>query len=402
VDFLSTLGTALSALQGYASAEVEKTYARAQELCEEIGATPQHFWVLWGLWAFHLVRAEHDQAVTFGLMMMELGVNEDDLSLQLEAHFALGLSFFFMGNLEPARENLEQAVAIYDPEKHHKNAYLTIQDVGVTSRSVAALCLWHMGETDLAMERSREALELADRLGHPFSKAYALGCAAWFNLYLRNPEKARQHAGEAVALSTEQGFIWWQIWGTILGGRALVEGGPPADSVAQMKAGLDGWRQTGSGFTIPYFLSLLSEASAAAGNAGEALRLLAEARGLLEASGEGCFEAETHRLEGELRRGAQGDPAEIEACFRKALDVARSQGARAFELRAATSLARFALEQGGSPEAGQLLAEVTAGFDSQPETPDVLEARAVLGGPALLASGTGKKKTRAPRRPRAR
>ncbi len=357
VDFLSTLGTALSALQGYSSSEVQKTYARARELCEEIGATPQHFWVLWGLWAFHLVRGEHDQAVTFGETMMELGRREDDLSLQLEAHFALGLSFFFMGNLGPAREHLERAVAIYEPEKHHKNAYLTIQDVGVTSHSVAALCLWHLGETDLAMERSRQALELADELKHPFSKAYALGCAAWFNLYLRNPEKAQQHAREAIELSTEQGFIWWQIWGTVLGGRALADVGKPADSVAQMTAGIDGWRLTGSGFTIPYFLSLLSEAQAADGNADESLRLLAEARGLLEASGEGCFHAETFRLEGELRLTASKDDAAAEACFGKALEVARTQGARAFELRAALSLARLQREHGQAEEARKLLAE---------------------------------------------
>ena len=264
-----------------------------------------------------------------------------------------------MGRLRPAREHLERAVAIYDPEKHHANAYQTIQDVGVTSRSVAALCLWHLGETELALERSRQALELADTLAHPFSKAYALGCAAWFNLYLRDTKTALARAREAVDLSVEQGFLWWQVWGTILGGRALADTGTPAVSVTQIKGGIDGWRMTGSGFTIPYFLALQAEACRADGRTDEALALVAEARELIEKMDEGFFAGELHRLEGELRREKSGraDEAGVEACFQRALEAARAEGARAFELRAATSLARLWSEQGKGGEARRLLAE---------------------------------------------
>lgn len=380
VDFLSTLGTALSALQGYASPEVERTYARAQELCEEIGPTPQLFWVLWGLWAFYLVRGQHHKAVLFGEKMMGLGRSQADLSLELEAHFSLGLSYFFMGNLKPAREHLERAVSIYDPEKHHANAFLTIQDVGVTSRSVAALCLWHLGETDLAMERSRQALALADELAHPFSKAYALGCAAWFNLYLRDMDTARRHAREAVDLSTEQGFIWWWIWGTILGGRALADSGETAKSVSQMREGIGGWKQTGSGFTIPYFLALLSEACVADGRTEEAMELLSEARTLIDKTGEAFFEAELFRLEGELRlaRNADEDGSRVEACFRRALDIARIQGAKAFELRAAMSLGRFWHERGTTSDAHRLLTQICSWFEGRAETSDLREARSLL------------------------
>lgn len=380
LDLLSTLGTALSALQGYASPEVEKTYARAHELCGTIGRTPQQFWVLWGLWAFHLVRGEHHEAVAFGEKMMELGRAEDDLSWELEAHFSLGLSFFFMGRLRPAREHLERAVAIYDPEKHHANAFQTIQDVGVTSRSVAALCLWHLGETELALERSRQALELAGTLAHPFSKAYALGCAAWFNLYLRDTKTALARAREAVDLSIEQGFLWWQVWGTILGGRALADTGTPAVSVTQIKGGIDGWRMTGSGFTIPYFLALQAEACRKDGRTDEALALVAEALGLIGKTDEGFYAGELHRLEGELRREKSGgaDEAGIEACFQRALEAARGEGARGFELRAATSLARLWSEQGKGGEARRLLAEACASFDGGPVTLDVAEARALL------------------------
>jgi len=381
VELLSTLGTALSALQGYASAEVRGVYLRAQQLCESIGPTPQHFWVLWGLWAFYLVGAEHKEAVAVGDKMMSLARQEKNLSWELEAHFSIGLSFFFMGNLAPAREHLERAVAIYEVDKHHANAQLNIQDVGVTSRSVAALCLFHLGEIDLAVERSHQALELADKLGHPFSKAYALGCAAWFNLYMRDAETALRHARAAIDLSTEQGFLWWQIWGTVLGGRALadVEPGEASASVAQIRGGIDFWKQTGSRFTIPYFLALQAEASAKGGETDAALALIAEARGLIESTGEGFFAGELWRLEGELLRAKGGARADaIEKCFERALDIARSQGAKAFELRAATALARLWKDGGRSKDARAVLSRASAGFEGRTETQDMREARALF------------------------
>jgi predicted ATPase len=380
ITFLSTLGTALSAIQGYASDEVKRTYARARELCEEIGQTPQLFWVYWGLWAFHLVRAEHHEAVMFGDKMMSLAKQQKDLSLELEAHFSLGLSYFFMGNLKPARKHLEKAVSIYEPEKHHANAYLTIQDVGVTSRSVAALCLWHLGETDLALERSGQALTLAEELAHPYSKAYALGCASWFNLYLRDIQTAEHHAHNAVELSIEQGFIWWLIWGTILGGRAMADSGEASTSVAQMKEGIEGWRKTGSAFTIPYFLALLSEACAADGQTEDALNLVAEARTLVEKTGEGFFEAELHRLTGELLSRLEQKEAmkSIEDCYRRAYDIARVQGAKALELRASMSLGRFWHEQGKTEEAHHILSDTLSWFEGRAKTRDVLDARELL------------------------
>jgi predicted ATPase len=151
-------------------------------------------------------------------------------------------------------------------------------------------------------------------------------------------------------------------------------------SVTQIKGGIDGWRMTGSGFTIPYFLALQAEACRVDGRTDEALALVAEALQLIGKTDEGFFAGELHRLEGELRREKSGraDEAGIEECFQRALEAARGEGARAFELRAATSLARLWSEQGKGGEARRLLVEAMAPLEGGTATLDLAEARALL------------------------
>ena len=257
---LTKLGTSLSALKGYAAEEVEQAWARADALCERLGSTPERFWVLWGLWAFYLVQGTHPKGLYYAERMLELATEGGAMELELEAHFSLGLSYFFMGDdLPRAREHLEWVVERYDSERHHAQALLAGQDVGVTSRSVSALVCFQLGALELAVQRHEEALVLSQRLGHAFSRAYALGCAAWFQLYMRDMEKAQAFADEAVALSQAQSFGWWLVWGTILGGSARAGKGE-AGAAEQIETWIGLWRQTGSGFTVPYFLGLLSAA----------------------------------------------------------------------------------------------------------------------------------------------
>lgn len=370
------LGTSLSALKGYAAEEVEQAWARADALCEALGSTPERFWVLWGLWAFYLVQGTHPRGLHFAERMLELATAQQAMELELEAHFSLGLSYFFMGDdLPRAREHLEWVVERYDSERHHGQALLNGQDVGVTSRSVAALVCFQLGALDVAQRRHEEALALSERLGHAFSRAYALGCAAWFQLYMRDHARAQAFADEAVALSQEQSFGWWLVWGTILGGSARAgrgEGGA-GDQIEQW---IGAWRGTGSGFTVPYFLGLLSNARRGEGKLDEAERLLHEARTLAEASRERFFAAELRRMQGE-RMLVQGDDVGAEAALREALATARAQGAHAWQLRAAVSLARLLASRDGD-EARGILGEALAPFEGQPSTPELVEARALV------------------------
>ena len=330
LDLLSTLGTALTIQKGWAAPEVADAYSRANALSERVGDSPSLFWVLWGLWAFYLVKGDQHQGLQFAERMMQFGTSRQDEGLMLEADFALGLSHYYMGRLGQARLHLDRAVATYVPEKHHPNCFLSCQDVGVTSRSVASMVRYLQGDVDGAMAMSRDAIALADALKHPFSQAYALGCAAWLHSYRREPAAMAARAQDTMTLSQAQALGWWLLWGMIFDGRGKVDAGDPAGGIQQMEQALGMYRGVGSGMVVPYFLVQLAEAYASIGDTTQALAKLADARELVAQGGEAMALSEIDRVEGEVRR-QRGEDAE--RWFMQALDTARAQGALLFEAR---------------------------------------------------------------------
>ena len=168
LDFQLALGPVFHAVKGQGAPEVEQTYARARELCGQVGETLQLFPVLWGLWRFYLMRAEHQTARKLAEQCLRLAQRLQDPALLLEAHLALG-GILFLGELIPARASLEQGMALYNPQQHHALAFHYGQDPGVTALSYAAYSLWPLGYPDQALQRSHEALTLARALSHPLS-----------------------------------------------------------------------------------------------------------------------------------------------------------------------------------------------------------------------------------------
>ena len=181
----TTLGPALIAAKGYAAPEVEHTYARARELCRQVGETPHLFPVLGGLWVFYLVRAEHRTAHGLAVQFLHMLQRVQDPALLLEAHYALGVSLLWRGALVPARAHLDQSIALYDAQQHRSHALLYRRDPGVTCLSYAAWGLWSLGYPDQTLKRSYEALTLAKGLSHPFSLATALYSAAVLHQFRR-------------------------------------------------------------------------------------------------------------------------------------------------------------------------------------------------------------------------
>ncbi|HEX5071279.1 MAG TPA: AAA family ATPase [Vicinamibacterales bacterium] len=382
LDILSTLGTALTIQKGWAAPEVADAYSRAHALSKRVGDSPSLFWVLWGLWAFYLVKGDQTQGLTFAERMMQFARAREDESLEIESDFSLGLSHYYMGDLPRARTHLDRAVANYVPARHHANCFLSCQDVGVTSRSVAAMVRYLQGDITQAVAASADAVRLADELKHPFSQAYALGCAAWFHSYRRDPGAMAQRAAETMALSQAQALGWWLLWGMIFAGRGQADAGQIDAGIAQMDQALGMYRGVGTGMVVPYFLTQLADAHMMQGDFDRALERLEDARRLASQGGEVIASAEIDRLEGEIqwRRATAGsgtpttaDAAAVELLFQRALDTARRQGARLFELRAATSLARI-----GAPHAAQILRDVMAALPENTETRDLADARHVL------------------------
>jgi predicted ATPase len=190
---------------------------------------------------------------------------------------------------------------------------------------------------------------------------------------------AQEHAEAAISLTTEQGFPSWMAWGALLRGWALAQQGQAQVGLEQMTQGLMTYRATGTELVRPYFLALLAEAYGTRGEPEAGLAVLTEALTLVETTGERWYEAELYRLRGELLLQQHADNhLEVEACFQHALDIARNQRAKSFELRAATSLARLWHQQGKRQEAHDLLAPVYSWFTEGFDTLDLKDAKGLL------------------------
>jgi len=272
---------------------------------------------------------------------------------------------------------LEQGASLYDPQQNRAHAAHYSEDPGVACLSYAALTLWLQGYPDQALTCMQAALTLAQQQPHRFSLGRALVSAAWLHQLRREARATHERAEAAMTLSTEQGFPHWLMVGTFLRGWALAAQGQTKAGIAEIRQGMERYRATGATLASSWFLGMLAEAHGQDGLTEEGLSCVAEALMVIERTGEGYHAAEIHRLKGELllRQGGAAAVAQAEACLRRALAVARRQGAKSHELRSGTSLARLWCKQGKQREAYRLLAPMYDWFTEGFDTPDLQEAR---------------------------
>jgi TOMM system kinase/cyclase fusion protein len=374
----TTLGPALMVTKSFGAPEVECVYTRARELCRQVGETPQLFPVLWGLWRFYLVRAAYQTARELAEQCLSLAQRVDDPALLLVAHYMLGGTLYHFGELTLGRAHLEQGLALYDRQQHHHLAFRYGMDLGVWCLSYGAWPLWHLGYPDQALTRNNEAITLAQDLAHPHSLAAALNYTAMFHTFRREAHAAQELAEAGMAFSTEHGFTQYLALGMNMRGWAFAVQGQGEEGIAQLHQGLAAYRAAGAELGRPHRLALLAEAYGEVGQKEAGLTVLAEALAVVDKTGELFWEAELYRLKGELLLRQANPTAEVEACFRQALDIARQQQAKSLELRAAISLSRLWQQQGKRAEAHDLLAPIYGWFTEGFDTPDLQEAKALL------------------------
>ena len=201
----AALGPALLATQGFAAQEVEDTYSRARELCHSVVDTPQLFWVLWGLSSFYSARAERQISYELGIQILALAQRKQEQILMVGAHLELGSSLFSFGNFIEARNHLAKGIALYDPQQHGSQAFMYGEDFGISCFSRMAGILWFLGYPDQAMQKSQQALTLAQG-PHLFSLAYALNFAAELHHLRREADVAQEYANRVVVLAIKQDF----------------------------------------------------------------------------------------------------------------------------------------------------------------------------------------------------
>jgi class 3 adenylate cyclase/predicted ATPase len=372
------MGAALIAAKGYAAPETVAAYARACELCAEIDDTQRLVRAHYGQAVVHMLCAEHEPALRVAQSLLGQVVDHHDPALVLMGHRIVGAAFFHLGQFDAAREHLERAITLYDPVRDRALALQYAEDPRVAGLSWLSWTLVALGYSDQANARSAEAIAGA----HEFPRntlAYALAWDGVRAQLVADPERVRHTADELVALSTERGFPLWLALGMVLRGWALIEAGRVDDGIEQLNQGVDGWQATGAEGWVPYFLGLLAEGCRKADRPMDALALLDDALLRVKHSGARWIAAELHRQRGAtLLTLAHPQSTGAEACFRHAIDVARAQRAKGWELRATTALAGLLRDQDKSVEAHDLLAPVygwfTEGFDKR----DLKDAKALL------------------------
>lgn len=374
-----TLGGAVIAAKGYAAAETGAAFARARELSRHVGDATTTFRVLYGEFAYLTVKGELSRADDATREFLRLAQRDGSPDVLVIGHRSVAVTAFLSGRLTMARTHLEQALALYDPAKHRTLASLYAFDPRAVALAWLSLLLLVVGHGNEALLRLREALAAAQEVAHPATRAYALNHAVQLHQLLGNRAAVEAFSTDLLSLTGEHGFPFWSAAARMQRGWLMTSRGDPKGGAAQIGDGLAAYRTTGSDHMMPYYLGLHAEACVALGQVSEGLRLIEEGLTAVGRTGERWYEAEIYRLKGGLLLAlAQPDATAAQTCFRKAIAIARGQGAKLWELRAASSLARLWREQGKRTEARDLLAPVYGCFTEGFDTCDLNEGKALL------------------------
>jgi predicted ATPase len=311
---------------------------------------------------------------------MALARRVGDPGMLMEALFMPGVTMFYRAQFAGARAHHENALAGYDDRERTKywTAY-TGHDAGITHRCYLALTLWHLGYPDQALELARETCELARTIGHAFSLEHAVDFAAFLSHYCRLGTEVQARGEEEMAVATEQGFPFWHALGTLHKGAGMLLQGRREESLALLLKGFAAFRATGAEVRVPSYLGLLGNACTQLARFEDAHRVLDEGLAVAEKNDDRCHEAELHRLKGELLLTESPDRlSDAEVYFRRAIETARHQQSKGWELRATQSLARLWQRQGRRGDARAALTAVYETYTEGFTTPDLVDAKGLL------------------------
>jgi class 3 adenylate cyclase len=368
-------GPSLFTAKGFEAADAAQAYTRARELAEQRGDARQLFMAVNGLWQSANGAGKILDCRRLSNRLQQLITDDADEDLRLQAHHGAWATYLFSGEPVAARQHCEAGRRLYDPERHHLHRQLYGgHDPGSCAGYFGAQVYWLLGFPDQGLVLGREALALAEGIAHPFSFAIALLYNSMVHLDRGEPDLALQRLDAAEALAADQrlGFV---VVPQLIRGAALTAQGAFEEAVACLHEGL---ARPGATRSRCYGLARLAEALTRQAEHGAALAAARDGLGTAEKTGHRQWEAELHRLEGIALSGLNNLEEGREA-LEEALRVARRQHAKAYELRAATSLARLWDEQGRRAEARDLLAPVYGWFTEGFDTADLKEAKALLG-----------------------
>jgi predicted ATPase len=366
---------------------LESIYRRVVELSRQLGETLPLWRALWGLCTVFCSREEHHLARQYAEEVLLLSQEWSDPEPRLEAHRMLGVTLHSFGDFSASTAHLKQVLALSDLQQQRN---LLSPNRGAAPRIMAlafiAVNAWLSGYPDQALSYSQESLRGAEEMAYPLDLAMALHLSAWLHELRRDAQRVHTQAAAALSVATEYHITFWLSHAIIDEGWAWIDQGHVEAGIARIQQGIAELCATGQPQSTAYFSSLLAKGYAAAGQSQRALEVAGEALAFVERSEQRWCEAELHRLHGEILRMQGSHEEEVEYCFWQAIELARRQQDKSWELRATLSLCRLWQEQGKQREASALLAEIYGWFTEGFDTPDLLEAKTLL--TVLSAGGT--------------
>jgi class 3 adenylate cyclase/predicted ATPase len=375
-----SLGGVYLQMKGHMAPEVEVAFVRARELCQRVRGSPELVPTMFGLWRTYVVQLEDSRKPReVAGELLRLAEEDGSAVARVVAHYACGFTALVVGDLQAACEHLEEGIRLYSPDDRDTAAvYRFGQDPCVGCRCYLAIAKWVLGYPDEAIGHAHEGIAMARELDDPFTIAFSNDIASFLDQALGNGRAALSKADEAVSLATEKGFPYWDGIGKVMQGWGRAIADPTRETVLELKHRIEHHRSTGTELFAPYFYAILGEIALVADALDVCSKALDRASEVLDQTGERWWESEIHRLRGDLLAAQNGDAAEAERHFEKAVEIAHSNDARSLELRAATSLAKQWRQRRKPREARDLLAARYGGFTEGFETADLKTASALI------------------------
>jgi len=363
--------------KGWAALELERVLDRALALCDTVGDDAQGTQTLYGLQSVYVVQArlERVQMISDELQTLyqrSLGIVPPLAGLMLAG------ARLHLGRITDANAQFAEIIAAHDPDQ-----LLYLQEsqgvnYAAQARAWQAHSLWCLGYSQQALNRGLDAVKLVQDLDQPFNQALVSAYLALLQQLRADEAVAREHAEQAHALASKYQAPYYRAWAGILVSYALAWEQPNEESIGRLRGSIAEFKTSGARLRLPYYLSLLAQVCGKVGRAEEGLACIDEALAEARTHNERWWDAELHRLRGELLLMHGADASDGEAAILRAIEIARSQQARSLELRATMSLARLWIAQNRSDDARRRLKDVYSWFTEGLETPDLQAARLLL------------------------
>jgi predicted ATPase/DNA-binding SARP family transcriptional activator len=378
INLLLKLVTRLCVIEGYSSPDVGAVCQRARALCARAKQTPNLVGVLHFLGTYYATCAEWAAAEKVMKQVLLLTEQTADQDLLIAAHHNFEFLYLFMGQFEKSLFYTDYILERYDPKRHHMAIRLTNSDPGLIALSRSVMSLWFLGYPEQALARARRVIPMAERLQHAHSTAFAyaflMPVLRWCGEWESHDECARR----SLVVCQENDLGYFLGLALVYRALTLMQTGDLDEAIIELRDAIEVWRSSGAEGIVPVYLSYLAEAHWRAGQFEAGLGVIDDGLERIARTGEGMSEAESNRIKGELLL-AQGNIADAEASFERAIAVSQTQHARSLELRAVMSLARLWQRKGRTAGVRARLQIVYDWFTEGFGTPDLQEARALLG-----------------------